>query len=541
MKGTYMPSAKTTRRTVVALLAAAAGLALNVPAASAAPAATSDLPDGPALARNLARKVTVGNINRHLIALQRFADQTGGNGTRAAGTQGHVRSAEYVASKLEAAGFMVTRQEFPFTFTQTLAQNLTVGSSAVPVRAIQYSPSTPVGGVTAPIAVVPVDDTPGCEASDYAGLTVTGKIALVKRGNCSFTQKSATAAAAGAVAVIVYNNAAGPVSGRLDSPTAVSIPIGGVTTADGEALAAQPGVTVRLEIRTLTEQRTTYNVIAETQTGRHDNIVMAGAHLDSVTAGPGVNDNGSGSATLLETALQLGGMPRLNNAVRFAWWSAEELGLVGSTFYVDNLDFEEQLNIALYLNFDMIASPNAARFIYDGDDSDHAGAGPGPFGSAQIEAAFANVLNATGVETEGTDFTGRSDYGEFIAVGIPAGGLFSGAEGFKTEDQAAKWGGVAGMAYDACYHMACDNLGNLDRTVLDSNADAIAFVLGTYAISTEDVNGVPPGDEDGSESVSVAKLAKAKSTSAKARFAATVKTIKAGKTAAHDDHDLAVS
>jgi Zn-dependent M28 family amino/carboxypeptidase len=541
MKGTYMPSAKTTRRTVVALLAAAAGLALNVPAASAAPVATSDLPDGPALARNLARKVTVGNINRHLIALQRFADQTGGNGTRAASTQGHTRSAEYIASKLETAGFTVTRQEFPFTFTQTLAQNLTVGGTAVPVRAIQWSPSTPVGGITAPIAVVPVDDTPGCEASDYAGLDVTGKIALVKRGFCTFTEKSAVAAAAGAVAVIAYNNAAGPLNARLDSPTAVSIPVGGVTMAAGEALAAQPNATVRLEIRTMTEQRTSYNVIAETQTGRHDNVVMAGAHLDGSPAGPGINDNGSGSAMLLEAALQLGGLPRLNNAVRFAWWSAGEMGVVGSTFYVDSLDFEEQLNIALYLNFDMLASPNAGRFVWDGDDSDHVGAGPGPFGSAQIEAAFAEVLAATGVETEGTDFDGRSDYSEFLAVGIPAGGLFAGAEEMKTDEQAAKWGGVAGQSYDSCFRMACDNLGNLDRTVLDSNADAAAFVLGTYAISTEDINGVPPGDEDGSESVSAAKLAKAKSTSAKARFAATVKTIKAGKTAAHDDHDLAVS
>jgi Zn-dependent M28 family amino/carboxypeptidase len=371
-----------------------------------------------------------------------------------------------------------------------------------------------------------VDDTPGCEAADYAGLPVTGKIALVKRGACTFTQKSATAAAAGAIAVIVYNNASGPISGRLDGPTAVSIPIGGITTADGEALAAQPGAVVRLEIRTLTEERSTYNVIAETQTGRHDNVVMAGAHLDSVPAGPGINDNGSGSATLLETALQLGGAPRVNNAVRFAWWSAEELGLVGSTFYVDSLDFDEQLNIALYLNFDMIASPNAGRFVYDGDGSDGLNA-PGPFGSAQIETAFTDVLTATEVETETSPFNGRSDYGEFIAAGIPAGGLFSGAEGIKTDDQAAKWGGVAGMAYDSCYHQRCDNLGNLDRTVLDSNADAIAFVLATYAISTEDINGIPP-------EAGVAALAKAKSANAKARFTATVKSARVGKAAVAD-------
>jgi Zn-dependent M28 family amino/carboxypeptidase len=248
---------------------------------------------------------------------------------------------------------------------------------------------------------------------------------------------------------------------------------------------------------------------------------MAGAHLDSVVDGPGINDNGTGSAVLLETALQLGGTPRVNNAVRFAWWSAEEFGLLGSEFYVTSLDFEQQLDIALYLNFDMVGSPNAARFIYDGDDSDAVGAGPGPFGSAQIEGAFADFLGATGVETEGTDFTGRSDYGEFINQGIPAGGLFTGAEGVKTEAQAEKWGGVAGMPYDSCYHQHCDNLGNLDRTVLDSNADAIAWVTATYGISTEDINGVPPN-------ASAKAVAVAKASNAKARLAATVAALNLG-------------
>ena len=127
---------------------------------------------------------------------------------------------------------------------------------------------------------------------------------------------------------------------------------------------------------------------------------MAGAHLDSFTDGPGINNDGSGSATLLETALRLGGTPRVNNAVRFAWWSGTEFGLLGSNFYVNSLDFEEQLNIALYLNFDVIGSPNAGRFVFDGDGSDGANA-PGPFGSAQIERAFADFFTATEVETEG--------------------------------------------------------------------------------------------------------------------------------------------
>jgi Zn-dependent M28 family amino/carboxypeptidase len=240
------------------------------------------------------------------------------------------------------------------------------------------------------------------------------------------------------------------------------------------------------------ETRTQRNVIAQTKTGRTNNVVMAGAHLDSVETGAGINDNGTGSASLLETALQLGSRPKVDNAIRFAWWGAEERGLIGSTQYVRSLSFEQQLDIALYLNFDMVGSPNAAYFIYDGDNSDGVGSPAGPYGSAQIEKAFADYFVAKGVPTEGTDFSGRSDYGEFIKQGIPAGGLFTGAEGVKTAAQAAKWGGTAGVAYDRCYHSACDNLGNVDRVALGRNAGAIAFVTAAYGVSTEDVNGVPP-------------------------------------------------
>lgn len=465
------------------LLAAVLCLGLTLTTAPAADAST-----GPVLANQLVKKVDIGGINRHLVALQRFADTNGG--TRAAGTEGHRKSAEYIAGKLTAAGYQVTRQEFPFTYSETLAQKLTVAGAAVPVIVMTYSPSTPVGGVTAPLAVVPVDPTPGCEAGDYSD--VTGKIVLVQRGACSFAQKQQSAAAAGAIGAVIYNNVEGALNGTLGDPAGAKIPTGGLSQADGQALAAKAGASVTLELRTLQEQRTTYNVIAETKTGRKDNVVMLGAHLDSVPAGPGINDNGTGSATLLETALQLGGSPKVNNGVRFGFWSAEELGLVGSTYYVRSLPFEQQLDIALYMNYDMIGSPNAGYFAYDGDNSDGVGAGPGPYGSAQIEKTLTDYLGSRGIQTEGTDFTGRSDYGEFIAAGIPAGGLDTGAEVLKTEAQAAKWGGRAGVAYDPCYHQACDNLGNIDRVVLDHNADGVAWALGVYATSTQDVNGVTP-------------------------------------------------
>jgi Zn-dependent M28 family amino/carboxypeptidase len=483
-----------------AAIAAGATLVLGLTPAAAA----TTVPDGPALAKQLVKKVDVNGVNRHLIALQRIADTNGG--TRAASTAGHQKSAEYIATKLEAAGFQVTRQEFPFTYSQTLAEKLTAGGQNVPVIAMEYTVSTPVGGITAPLAVVAVDDTSGCEATDYTA-DVAGKIALIKRGGCSFAQKQQTAAAAGAIGAIVYNNTDGDVNGTLGGPENAKIPTGGVTAAAGAQLATLGGQNVTLELRAFQEARTSYNVIAETKTGRKDNVVMLGSHLDSVPAGPGINDNGTGSATLLETALQLGSSPKVNNAVRFGFWSAEEFGLIGSTYYVDQLSFEQQLDIALYLNFDMIGSPNAGYFTFDGDDSDGVGAGPGPYGSAQIEQAFTAYFDYTGIPLEGRDFDGRSDYGEFILNGIPAGGLFTGAEVLKTDDQANKWGGIAGQAFDSCYHQACDNLGNIDRVALDRNSDAIAFVLGSYAISTEDINGVPP------------RTARAKTRAAQARVA----------------------
>jgi Zn-dependent M28 family amino/carboxypeptidase len=207
-----------------------------------------------------------------------------------------------------------------------------------------------------------------------------------------------------------------------------------------------------------------------------------------VNAGPGIQDNGSGSAAILEVAEQMAKVkPR--NKVRFAWWGAEESGLVGSTYYVNNLSAAEQAKIALYLNFDMIGSPNHVFFVYDGDDSDTVGAGPGPEGSAQIEDVFERFYVDRNIPFKGTDFSGRSDYGPFIAVGIPSGGLFTGAEGIKSAEEAAIWGGTAGQQYDPCYHLACDTFANINLEALDVNSDAVAFSTLQYAMSTEDLNG----------------------------------------------------
>jgi hypothetical protein len=255
--------------------------------------------------------------------------------------------------------------------------------------------------------------------------------------------------------------------------------------------AAGYNVTVQpFQFQTPAGLATSYNVLAESKAGRPDNVVVVGAHLDSVYAGPGIQDNGSGSAAILEVAQQMANV-QSSNGVRFALWGADEAGLAGSSYYVNNLDFEQQLNIALYLNFDMIGSPNHVFFVYDGDNSDAVGAGPGPFGSAQIEKLFERFYADRGIPSAGTDFDGRSDYFPFIMQGIPSGGLFTGAEGIKTPAQAAIWGGTAGQPYDPCYHQACDTYDNVNLRALDVNSDALAFATLRYAMSTSDINGVP--------------------------------------------------
>jgi Zn-dependent M28 family amino/carboxypeptidase len=456
------------------------------------------------LAERLVDKVSAQGANRHLIALQRIADRNGGN--RAAGTPGYDAGVEYVVGRLQAAGYQVSTPEF--SFDELVAGELTVGETTFAAAKILVSANTPEGGVTAPLAVVPEDADTGCQPEDYAGLDVTGDIAVVRRGGCTFEIKAATAAAAGAAVAVISDNVP-PAPFRPVIENAVTIAAGFVSQETGNALASLDGQQATVDLRSRTT--TSRNVIAQTATGRVDNVVMLGAHLDGVPEGPGINDNGTGAAALLEIAVKLGpASKKLNNAVRFAWWGAEELGLLGSTAYVASLDFEQQLDIAMYLNFDMIGSPNAGYFVYDGDDSDATGAGPGPFGSAAIEETLSGFLfDRYGVQTRATDFDGRSDYGPFITAGIPAGGLFTGAEDAKTPEEVALYGGVAGASYDPCYHAPCDNLtgegqdealydlleadydlvGNINTEALDVNSDAIATAVITFAYDTSTVNG----------------------------------------------------
>ncbi len=408
------------------------------------------------------------------------------------GTPGYDRSVDYAQQVLTNAGYRVTRQAFQFqtfvTLSPTVLERVSPPPAGpIPNNVLSYSGSGDVTASVTALPAPPADATPGCEAGDFAGFPA-GTIALISRGGCTFATKAANAAAAGAVGVVIYNNAAGPVNGTLGNDFSLNIGVTSVTQAVGQELAATPGLVLRLRADTFRGIATTYNLLAETKGGDPNNVVMVGAHLDSVNAGPGIQDNGSGSAAVLETAEQMAKVAP-QNKVRFALWGAEESGLVGSTYYVNNLSLAERGRIALYLNFDMIASPNHVFFVYDGDDSDAVGAGAGPAGSAQIEKTFEAFYNRRGIPFKGTDFSGRSDYGPFIAAGIPAGGLFTGAEGIKTAEEAAIWGGTAGQPYDPCYHLACDTYANTNNVAFDVNLDAVAFATLQFAMNTVDVNG----------------------------------------------------
>ncbi|MDI3422500.1 M28 family metallopeptidase [Streptomyces luteolus] len=210
---------------------------------------------------------------------------------------------------------------------------------------------------------------------------------------------------------------------------------------------------------------TGYNLIADWPGGDEGQVLMAGAHLDSVSSGPGINDNGSGSAAVLETALAVS-REQLKPAkhLRFAWWGAEEQGLVGSRNYVNSLPDADRSKISGYLNFDMIGSPNPGYFVYDDD----------PAIEKVFKDYFAGLDVPTEIETEGD---GRSDHASFLDAGIPVGGLFTGAGNRMSSEQAQKWGGTAGESFDRCYHSACDTTDNINDTALDRNSDAIAHAI----------------------------------------------------------------
>jgi Peptidase family M28/PA domain len=364
-------------------------------------------------------------LEAHLRELQRIATEHGG--TRAAGSPGDAATADYIEQRLRAAGYRVTRQRFrvPY-YSESTPPRLTAGDRRVrPVRTLQFSPGGRASGVVRAAGL-------GCAPGDFAGVR-TGEIALVRRGTCFFRIKAAGAQRAGAAAVLVVDQNERPVAGTLARP-GLRIPVLALGSAAGEGLVGRRATVV---VRAVSERRETANVIAETGPEDGRRVVMAGGHLDSVPAGPGLNDNGSGVAALLHIADRLAGREL---PLRFAFWGAEEIGLVGSRRYMDGLSRSERQRIAAYVNLDMVGTPDSEPEVYDG--------------APRIEQALRRHL------PRGTDevrLEGNSDHASFERFGIPVGGIFTGL--------------------DDCYHQRCDTLRNVDLEVLARSARATEAAL----------------------------------------------------------------
>ncbi|MCV7100647.1 M28 family metallopeptidase [Mycobacterium palustre] len=449
-------------------------------------------PDAAKFASAIQHKVTTDAMMAHLSKLQDIANAN--SGTRAVGTPGYEASVDYVVNTLRNSGFDVQTPEFSARVFHGDKPTVTVGGKAVEARPLEFSLGTPPDGVSGPLVVPSVGENPACKPSDFDGLPVRGAVVLVDRGTCPFAQKEDAAAQRGAVAMIVADNVdEQQMGGTLGADTVVKIPVVSVTRSIGVQLRGQPGPTT-IKLNASVQSFKARNVIAQTKTGSPTDVVMAGAHLDSVPEGPGINDNGSGVAAVLETAVQLGSSPQVRNAVRFGFWGAEELGLIGSRNYVESLDLDGLKHIALYLNFDMLASPNPGYFTYDGDQSlpaDARGQPVVPEGSAGIERTLVAYLKAAGKTAQDTSFDGRSDYDGFTLAGIPAGGLFSGAEVKKSDEQAKLWGGTPDQPFDPNYHKKTDTLDHIDRTSLAINGGGVAYAVALYAQDLGGRNGVP--------------------------------------------------
>ena len=322
-----------------------------------------------------------------------------------------------MARRLRAAGYRVAVEEVSVpSFRERSEPRLTAGSRSYEARTLQFSGSGSIAGTVRAVGL-------GCSADALAALR-RGEVALIQRGTCSFREKALAAQRAGAAAVLIAD--ARPVRGSLQR-TGVRVPV----LAVGATPPGLAGERVRVAVDAAATIRRSPSVIGETGAADAERVVMAGGHLDSVPEGPGLNDNGSGVAAVLEIAEELGGrrVPA-GTALRFAFWGAEEIGLVGSRRYVDGLSRAERARIAAYLNLDMVGSPGAEPAVYDGD--------------AAIEAALRRQL---GPDAPQRDLGDASDHAPFAAAGIPVGGIFTGL--------------------DDCYHRRCDTIDNVDRAVTD--------------------------------------------------------------------------
>eukprot|EP00457_Paulinella_chromatophora_P004449 gb/GEZN01004461.1/.p1 GENE.gb/GEZN01004461.1/~~gb/GEZN01004461.1/.p1 ORF type:complete len:564 (-),score=62.77 gb/GEZN01004461.1/:199-1890(-) len=403
------------------------------------------------------------DFEQYVSSLQKLEDiayEHGGN--RAVGTIGYNSSVDFIVEELRALGLSPRREPFTFTgwvehskprFSQR-SENLDAAYVyGEDFLSLQYGGAGSVSSVLA----VPMGDALGCSINDYANWTGGRGIAVILRGDCTFNVKILTAQAAGASAVVIYNTANGPLfSGSASGSTIPTIPALAISSALGQTLLDGLGdgrifsISVDAELLSNARQE---NVLVDFPGIGSDSVIVSGSHLDSVPAGPGINDNGSGSMLNLALARTLVKLQvRPFNTIRLAWWGAEEIGLVGSLFYVRDLETNYPASLAKIkanLNFDMMSSSNGVVGCH--------GSAPGCTGCSVISQLFQNYFESEEIPYAFSGFSSSSDYVAFLQRGIPAGGLLS--------------------TFDPCYHLPCDTVANTNAFTLKSALKAASVVL----------------------------------------------------------------
>ncbi|KAF6807926.1 peptidase family M28 [Colletotrichum sojae] len=417
---------------------------------------------------------------KELYEIAKLGEEEYNHPTRVIGSDGHAGTLDYINFNLAKLGdyYNVWNQTFPAVSGNVFESRLVLGDQ-VPRSASPMALTPPTKNKEPVHGDLVLVKNEGCDASDYPE-KLKGNIALILRGTCPFGTKSEQAGKAGAVAAIVYNYEKETVHGTLGTPSPDHVATFGLGFDDAEPIVKklQDGETVDAiaYIDAVVNTIHTTNILAQTTGGDPENCVMLGGHSDSVADGPGINDDGSGSLSLLEIATQLTKFS-VNNCVRFAWWAAEEEGLLGSDYYVSVLSPEENQKIRLFMDYDMLGSPNFAYQVYNATNAVN------PTGSEELRDLYVEWYEAHGLPYTFIPFDGRSDYDAFIRNGIPGGGIATGAEGVKTEEEAKLFGGKAGDWYDPCYHQLCDDVSNVNLTAWELNTKLVAHSVAKYAVS----------------------------------------------------------
>jgi len=436
---------------------AALALVASVATSCAEPAPPTPRPPD---ARTVAAAITEDGLRARLEALA--AATTSSDRYRAVGSAGYERAAALVEQELRAAGWTVRDDAYTgAAFVDDGGSFLEVGGRTFGVDDLRPLIFAPAGDVAGRVITVdwaldaPADTAKGCAVTHY-GTLPPHAIVVVRQGPCLRRDQVIAAQNAGAAAFIaVYPQMPAGVLYRptLIEPRLLEIPAVSVSRELADALLA--AAADRADAHLVTHGRTTAaptrSILAELPGTDPGAVIMLGAHLDSVSEGPGINDDGSGVAALLEIARALGGT-RPRATIRLAFWSGEELGLHGSVRYASTLSTDDARAILVYVNVDMIASPNGFAGVYD-----EPGAPPG---SAAARALLTTAVERAGGTPVGVDLGGESDHYGFAQAGVATAGVFSGAVEPVSVEQAAASGAVAGRPADACYHQPCDDVAN---------------------------------------------------------------------------------